>query len=48
MFFFYKIGEQEGGTGPTQREVGTSGNWEVVAKGSRRVNKVQKNVYTFM
>jgi hypothetical protein len=45
-FFFYKIGEQEGRTGPAQGSgeelVGTSERREVVRKGSRRVNTVQK------
>jgi hypothetical protein len=32
-FFFYKIGEQEGGTGSAHWEVGTDGRREVVGKG---------------
>jgi hypothetical protein len=41
--FFYKIGEQEGGTVlPRGRGVGTSGRGEVMGKGGRRVNVVQK------
>jgi hypothetical protein len=40
LLFFYKIGEQEGGTGPA-RGVSTSGREEAVEKESRRVNIVQ-------
>jgi hypothetical protein len=40
FFFFYKIGEQEGRTGPAWG-VGTSGRREEVGKGCGRVNMVQ-------
>jgi hypothetical protein len=40
FFFFYKIREQESGTGPVYR-VGTSGKGKDVEKGCRRVNIVQ-------
>jgi hypothetical protein len=44
-FFFYKIGEQEGGTGlGWGLSVGTGGREEVAVK-DRRMNKVQ-TVYT--
>jgi hypothetical protein len=39
-FFFYKIGEQEGGISPTQE--GGLAQWEeVLGKGGWRVNMVQ-------
>jgi hypothetical protein len=42
-FLFCKIGEQECGTGPVQvGRVGTSGRGQVVGKGGRRANSVQK------
>jgi hypothetical protein len=43
-FFLYKIGEQEGGTSPAAGGGGTdtSERWEVLGKGYRRVNTVQK------
>jgi hypothetical protein len=42
-FFFYKIGEQEGGTGPGGQGgvLVPVGREEVVEKGCRRVNMVQ-------
>jgi hypothetical protein len=50
-FFLYKIREQEGGPGPAQGGVGTSGRVEMVGKRGRRVNTLlpkmcTKNVYT--
>jgi hypothetical protein len=33
---------------PRDRVIGTSGSWEVVGKWGKRMNKVQKNVYTCM
>jgi hypothetical protein len=40
IFFFYKIGKQEGGTGPVWG-VSTSGRGEKVGKRCRRVNMVK-------
>jgi hypothetical protein len=41
-FFFYKIREQEGRTGPIQgRRTGTSGREWVAGKGDNRMNMVQ-------
>jgi hypothetical protein len=41
-FFFYKIREQEGGTGSAQKgAVGTSRRGVEVGKGGRRMNMVQ-------
>jgi hypothetical protein len=41
FLFFYKIEEQEGGTGPAWGGVGTSGRGEEVGKRCRRVNMVK-------
>jgi hypothetical protein len=41
IFFFYIIGEQEGGIGPVGGGIGTTGSGEDVGKGCRRVNMVQ-------
>jgi hypothetical protein len=41
FFSFYKIREQEDGTGLTWSGVGTNGNGEEMGKGYRRVNLVQ-------
>jgi hypothetical protein len=43
-FFSQKIVEQEGETGS---RAGTSGRREVLEKGGRRVNTVEKSVYTW-
>jgi hypothetical protein len=43
FFSFYKIGEQEGGTGPMGKgRVDTSGREKMAGKGGRRVNMMQK------
>jgi hypothetical protein len=39
LFFFYKLREQEGRTGPVQRGGLLWGRWEVVGKADKRVNK---------
>jgi hypothetical protein len=44
-FFFQKIGEQGGGTGPDQGKVNINERGEVVGKGSRKVNMVQNCVH---
>jgi hypothetical protein len=44
-FFFYKIREQEGRTGPAQRNVDPNERGVVGRKGDKKVNKVQK-MYT--
>jgi hypothetical protein len=44
-FFFYKIGDQEGGTGPAEGGEVSIGRGEMAGKGDKKMNTTQK-IYT--